>query len=107
MGAHQLTELAPLTWKTTTIVAGTAMAGSPALWRYEAGIERMHMSDVTICMADGNVTHQRRRCPTILNACTETVGRAHPHVEIRIADPETGATIERGETGEFCTEDTR
>ena len=28
---------------------------------------------------------------------------AHPHVEIRIADPATGATLERGATGEFCT----
>ena len=57
-------------------------------------------------MADGNVT--------CINADvarrfamhrTETVGRAHPHVEVGIADPETGATIERGETGEFVLED--
>jgi fatty-acyl-CoA synthase len=34
---------------------------------------------------------------------TATVGRAHPHVEIRVADPTTGATLERGATGEFCT----
>ncbi len=32
-----------------------------------------------------------------------TVGRAHPHVEIRIADPVTGATCERGQPGEFQT----
>ena len=34
---------------------------------------------------------------------TATVGRAHPHVEIRIADPETGDTLPRGDPGEFCT----
>src|SRR4026208_1623854 len=34
---------------------------------------------------------------------TATVGRAHPHVEIRIADPGTGETLERGATGESCT----
>jgi fatty-acyl-CoA synthase len=34
---------------------------------------------------------------------TATVGRAHPHVEIRIADPGSGATLGRGEIGEFCT----
>ena len=34
---------------------------------------------------------------------TETVGRVHPHVEIKIVDPETGATVERGQSGEFCT----
>jgi fatty-acyl-CoA synthase len=32
-----------------------------------------------------------------------TVGRAHPHVEIKIVDPETGRVLPRGETGEFCT----
>ena len=34
---------------------------------------------------------------------TATVGRAHPHVEIRIADPTTGETLDRGVPGEFCT----
>jgi fatty-acyl-CoA synthase len=34
---------------------------------------------------------------------TGTVGRVHPHVEIKIIDPETGATVERGATGEVCT----
>jgi fatty-acyl-CoA synthase len=32
-----------------------------------------------------------------------TVGQVHPHVEIKIIDPETGATVERGIPGEFCT----
>ena len=32
-----------------------------------------------------------------------TVGRVHPHVEIRVADPETGLTLPRGTTGEFQT----
>ena len=32
-----------------------------------------------------------------------SVGRVHPHVEIRIANPETGETCEYGETGEFQT----
>ena len=32
-----------------------------------------------------------------------TVGRVHPHVEIKIVDPETGETVERGRPGEFCT----
>jgi fatty-acyl-CoA synthase len=34
---------------------------------------------------------------------TATVGRAHPHVEVRIADIDTGSTIERGAPGELCT----
>ena len=32
-----------------------------------------------------------------------TVGRVHPHVEIRIVDPETGETVPRGTSGEFLT----
>jgi fatty-acyl-CoA synthase len=32
-----------------------------------------------------------------------TVGRVHPHVEVKVADPESGETVERGETGELCT----
>ena len=33
----------------------------------------------------------------------ETVGRAHPHVEIKIVDPATGAMVPRGTPGEQCT----
>ncbi len=32
-----------------------------------------------------------------------TVGRVCPHLEVKIADPVTGATMPRGEAGEFCT----
>ena len=31
------------------------------------------------------------------------MGRVHPHVEIRIADPDTGETVPRGTGGEFLT----
>ena len=34
---------------------------------------------------------------------TASIGRVHPHVEIKIVDPVTGETVERGQTGEFCT----
>ena len=32
-----------------------------------------------------------------------TVGRIHPHVSVKITDPESGRTLERGESGELCT----
>jgi len=32
-----------------------------------------------------------------------TVGRVHPHVEIKIIDPATGAVVARGAPGELCT----
>jgi acyl-CoA synthetase (AMP-forming)/AMP-acid ligase II len=34
---------------------------------------------------------------------TETVGRAMPHVEVKVVDPVTGRTVARGEPGELCT----
>jgi len=32
-----------------------------------------------------------------------TVGRVHPHVEVKIIDPETGRVVPRGQSGELCT----
>ncbi|MBM7367978.1 fatty-acyl-CoA synthase [Gordonia hydrophobica] len=31
-----------------------------------------------------------------------TLGRAHPHVEITIVDPDSGAVVPRGQSGELC-----
>jgi fatty-acyl-CoA synthase len=46
------------------------------------------------------VTTQVRINDTLERRCT-TVGQVMPHAEIKIADPVTGATQPRGETGEF------
>ena len=32
-----------------------------------------------------------------------TIGRVHPHVEVKVVDPLTDETVPRGETGELCT----
>jgi len=32
-----------------------------------------------------------------------TVGRVHPHVEVKIVDPATGGVVPRGAPGELCT----
>ena len=32
-----------------------------------------------------------------------SVGRVHPHVEVKIVDPEAGAVVARGDPGELCT----
>ncbi len=82
------------------------MAGSPCpVEVMKQCIDRMHMVDVTICYGmteTSPVSTQTLRGDTLEHQ-TGTVGRAHPHVEIRIADPSTGATLTRGATGEFCT----
>jgi fatty-acyl-CoA synthase len=38
-----------------------------------------------------------------LDRRVSTVGRVHPHLEIKIIDPETGVTVPRGVPGELCT----
>jgi len=81
------------------------MAGSPCpIQVMRQVIEKMHMSEVTIgygltetspVMAQTLPTDDIRRR-------TETVGRAMPHIEIKIADPETGAALPPGTQGEIC-----
>src|SRR5262249_19727357 len=38
-----------------------------------------------------------------LDKRVSTVGRVHPHVEVKIVDPESGAIVPRGAAGELCT----
>ena len=82
------------------------MAGSPCpVEVMKAAVDRMHMTEVTICygMTETSPVSTQTLPDDSLHHRTATVGRAHPHVEIRIAHPETGQTLERGATGEFCT----
>jgi fatty-acyl-CoA synthase len=68
-------------------------------------IDDMGMTAVSI--AYGMTETSPVSCQTLvdddLERRTATVGRVHPHVEIKVVDPETGETLERGEAGEYCT----
>ncbi|BBX68398.1 AMP-binding protein [Mycolicibacterium psychrotolerans] len=68
-------------------------------------VEDMHMTEVAI--AYGMTETSPVSCQTLidddLDRRTSSIGRAHPHVEIKIVDPDTGETVRRGEPGEFCT----
>jgi fatty-acyl-CoA synthase len=82
------------------------MAGSPCpVEVMKQCVDRMHMRDVTICygMTETSPVSTQTLPDDSLHHRTATVGKAHPHVEIRVADPESGDTVERGVTGEFCT----
>jgi fatty-acyl-CoA synthase len=82
------------------------MAGSPCpVEVMKQCVDRMNMRDVTICygMTETSPVSTQTLPDDSLHHRTATVGRAHPHVEIRVAHPETGETVERGVTGEFCT----
>ena len=82
------------------------MAGAPCpVEVMKACVDKMHMAEVTICygMTETSPVSTQTLSGDSLHHQTATVGRAHPHVEIRVADPETGATLPRGTPGEFCT----
>ncbi len=82
------------------------MAGSPCpVEVMKQCVDRMHMHEVTICygMTETSPVSTQTLPDDSLHNRTATVGRAHPHVEVRIADPETGETVDRNVTGEFCT----
>jgi fatty-acyl-CoA synthase len=68
-------------------------------------IEDMHMAEVAIAygMTETSPVSCQTRADDDLDRRTATIGRVHPHVEIKIVDPVTGDTVERGQTGEFCT----
>lgn len=68
-------------------------------------ISEMNLRDIGICygMTETSPVSTQTLPGDTLEHRTESVGVVHPHVEIRVVDPSTGATLPRGETGEFCT----
>ncbi|UUW90338.1 AMP-binding protein [Pimelobacter simplex] len=68
-------------------------------------INEMHMAEVSIAygMTETSPVSCQTRADDDLDRRTATIGRAAPHVEIKIVDPVTGETVPRGEPGEFCT----
>jgi fatty-acyl-CoA synthase len=82
------------------------MAGSPCpVEVMKQVIERMGMTEVTICygMTETSPVSTQTRADDSVDRRVSTVGRVHPHREIKIVDPATGQTVPRGTPGEFCT----
>ena len=82
------------------------MAGSPCpVEVMRKVIERMHMDEVTICygMTETSPVSTQTAADDPLDRRVSTVGRVHPHVEIKIVDPITGEVVPRGEPGELLT----
>lgn len=65
----------------------------------------MNMTEICVCYG------MTETSPVSTESCTDdplelrvtTVGTVHPHVEIKIIDPENGAIVPRGTAGELCT----
>jgi fatty-acyl-CoA synthase len=68
-------------------------------------VDQMHMREVTIAygMTETSPVSCQSTTDTPLERRVTTVGQVQPHLEIKIVDVETGATVPRGQTGEFCT----
>ena len=65
----------------------------------------MHMDEVTICygMTETSPVSTQTARDDPIEKRVGTVGRVHPHLEVKIVDPATGLTVPRGEPGELCT----
>ena len=82
------------------------MAGSPCpVEVMKQVVERMGMTEVSICygMTETSPVSTQTARDDSIDLRVSTVGRVHPHVEIKVIDPESGRTVPRGVPGEFCT----
>ncbi len=82
------------------------MAGSPCPIEVMKQVQtRMHAKEISICygMTETSPVSTQSAVDDPLERRVTTVGRVHPHVEIKIIDPQSGAVLPRGEKGELCT----
>jgi fatty-acyl-CoA synthase len=82
------------------------MAGSPCPVEVMKKVQTvMHIPEMTIAYGMTETSPVSTQCATNdpLDRRVSTVGKVHPHVEIKIVDPLTGKVVARGETGELCS----
>ncbi|NNH25914.1 AMP-binding protein [Acinetobacter terrestris] len=80
------------------------MAGSPCPREImQRVIDRMHMTEITICygMTETAPVSVQSSTADSVERRVGTVGRVHPHLEIKIVD-ENGKVVPRGKLGELC-----
>ena len=82
------------------------MAGSPCPVEVMKKVNTlMHIPEMTIAFGMTETSPVSTQCTTDdpIERRVSTVGRVHPHVEIKIIDPATGAVVPRGTRGELCS----
>ncbi len=82
------------------------MAGSPCPVEVMKRVQsEMHMKEVAICygMTETSPVSTQTRRDDALDRRVGSVGRAGPHIEIKVIDPDSGHVVPRGESGEFST----
>ena len=81
------------------------MAGSPCpIEVMRRAVDRMNLREITICygMTETSPVSFQSSTEDPLERRVSTVGRVHPHLEVKIVDAE-GRIVPRGEPGELCT----
>ncbi len=81
------------------------MAGSPCpIEVMRRAVERMHLREITICygMTETSPVSFQSSADDPLERRVSTVGRIHPHLEVKIVDAE-GRIVPAGTPGELCT----
>ncbi|NVJ22153.1 AMP-binding protein [Myxococcus sp. AM011] len=89
----------------TTLRTGV-MAGSPCPVEVMKQVQsRMNMREVTICygMTETSPVSTQSSLDDPFDKRVSTVGRVHPHLEVKVINAETGAVVPRGAAGELCT----
>jgi fatty-acyl-CoA synthase len=82
------------------------MAGSPCpIDVMKQVVSKMHASEITIAygMTETSPVSCQSSTETPLDKRVTTVGRVQPHLDIKIVNPDTGAIVPLGTSGEFCT----
>jgi fatty-acyl-CoA synthase len=82
------------------------MAGSPCPVEVMKKVQTvMHIPEMTIAYGMTETSPVSTQCTTDdpLERRVSTVGRVHPHVEIKIVDPSSGTVVPRGTPGELCS----
>ena len=81
------------------------MAGSPCpIEVMRRAVDRMHLREITICygMTETSPVSFQSSADDPLERRVSTVGRIHPHLEVKIIDAE-GRIVPRNTPGELCT----
>jgi fatty-acyl-CoA synthase len=82
------------------------MAGAPCPIEVMKKVRsQLHMEEVTICygMTETSPVSTQSAVDDPLEKRVATVGRVHPHLEIKVVDAATGAIVPRETPGEQCT----
>ena len=88
----------------TTLRTGI-MSGSPCpIEVMQRVLAEMHVREITIAygLTEASPVIKQARTDDALELRVKTVGRPIPGIEVKLADPATGATLGDGEQGELC-----